>query len=222
MVADGIMALGCSQEITRNKLSALVNKLIERMLPVGSWLPPKYWPGLIAYRLPRPSDALAVALHIRLLQVIREIGQILIVWEDSAAFRTPEVVVPDAEQPHDHGDIPIQGRSAEVFVHFVCARQHRLETIHSYIERYRESNRRPERIPTPNPIPEDKHVLMVDPKSLNRISVGGDRREVLGHSCIVAGMVQEPAPSCMGIHHSLLGGECLRSDKEDGRLWIKA
>ena len=72
---------------------------------------------------------LAVALHRQLLQVGREALQVLLVGQHRDRLRAEEVVVPDAEQPHQHRQVALERRGAEVLVHLVEAGEHRAEVL---------------------------------------------------------------------------------------------
>ena len=65
---------------------------------------------------PFEIDRLAVALHVELLQVRGETGQVLAVGQDRLGLRAEEVVVPDADEAEQHGQVLLQRGGAEVLV----------------------------------------------------------------------------------------------------------
>ena len=103
VIADRIQAACEADEIAWNELRTLVEQLIEGMLAVGARLPPNDRPRLAHHRPALAIDALAVALHVELLQVGAEAPQILVVGEDRAALRAHEIVVPQADHGQQHG-----------------------------------------------------------------------------------------------------------------------
>lgn len=44
----------------------LMDELVEGMLPIGSWLSPHYWPGVVVYTRSMISDVLSIWLHVTL------------------------------------------------------------------------------------------------------------------------------------------------------------
>ncbi len=105
------------------------------MLASGTRLSPYYCTCLVVYRIAFSRDLLAAAFHISLLQVSREISQILVIRQDRMAFRSQEIVVPDPQEPHDYRDVSVEGFGSEMFIYLVCACQKGFEVVHSYVER---------------------------------------------------------------------------------------
>ena len=58
---------------------ALVNQLIERVLPIGARFAPVDRAGLVIHVLRRERDVLAVALHRELLEIGGEAFQVLLI-----------------------------------------------------------------------------------------------------------------------------------------------
>src|SRR5690348_12247264 len=108
-------------EVTGNEPGTLVNELIERVLTVGSRLAPVDGTGRMRDAGSINHDVLPVALHGQLLQVRREPLQILFVWQHRNRFCPEKVGVPDAQQRHQHREIALEWRGAEVLVHLVEA-----------------------------------------------------------------------------------------------------
>src|SRR4029434_4212673 len=84
-------------KITRNKARALVDQLIERMLPVRSRFTPIDRPGIVVDLFAIQSDVLAVTLHRQLLEISRKSFQVLLVGKDSDCLRIEEIRVPECE-----------------------------------------------------------------------------------------------------------------------------
>ena len=81
MIANRVMALGRGDKIAGDKRSTLVNKLVKGMLTVVAGLAPYHRTGSIVQGLAIAVSALAVALHIALLQVGCKTVQVLVVWK---------------------------------------------------------------------------------------------------------------------------------------------
>ena len=52
MLAQRVVAVGRGQEVARDQLGALVDKLVKGMLAVGAGLPPDHRPGGVIHPLP--------------------------------------------------------------------------------------------------------------------------------------------------------------------------
>src|SRR5580704_17690868 len=107
---------GERNEIARNKPRTLMYELIERMLSVGAGLAPIDWPGVIVDARAIERDVLAVALHSELLEICGKSFQILLVGEYGDSLGAKEIVVPDANQAHQHRQIALERCSAEMLV----------------------------------------------------------------------------------------------------------
>lgn len=95
--------LGC-RDIPRDKLSTLVNELVESVLTVGSALSPDDWleivstilhltcvcthAGLVVDPGSVLGDALSVRLHVSLLEVVGKLLHVLIVWQERLGLGT--------------------------------------------------------------------------------------------------------------------------------------
>src|SRR4029450_3152252 len=111
-------------EVTGNKPGALMDQLIERVLTVGSWLAPKDRTRLIVHRRPAECHVLAVALHRQLLEIGRKALEILVVGQDRDRLRAEEIVVPDAEETHEHRQVAVEWRGTEMLIDRVEPFQH--------------------------------------------------------------------------------------------------
>ena len=106
-----------------DNLGALMQKLIKRVLAVGAGLAPEDGAGSIIHMMAVARDALTVALHVALLEIGREVTQILVIRENGVRLRVKEIVVPDTEQRQNHRHIIFKRRSSEVLIHAVRADQ---------------------------------------------------------------------------------------------------
>jgi len=68
------------------------------MLAIGAGLPPNNLTGAVIYFFTIKVYALAVAFHVALLEIIREIQHGLVVRKQGVRFGIVEIVIPDAKQ----------------------------------------------------------------------------------------------------------------------------
>ena len=124
---------------------------------------------------------LAVALHRQLLQIGRESLQVLLVRQHGDGLGAEEVRVPDAEQAHQHRQVLLERRGAEVLVHLVKAVEHGAEVLRADGEHRREADGRVHRIAPADPVPEAEHVRRVDAELGHLAGIGRDGDEVPRH-----------------------------------------
>src|SRR5215467_12175738 len=127
--AERIEGLTEADEITGDELGPLVYQLVEGVLAVRPRLAPDDRPCLIVDGRAIQRHVLAVALHGQLLQIGRKALEILLVGEDADRLRPEEVVVPDAEEPHENGQIARKWGGAKVLVHSVEATEHGAKVV---------------------------------------------------------------------------------------------
>src|SRR4051795_12592747 len=96
VVADWVVALRRGQKVARNKLGALMNQLIEGMLAIGAGLSPNHGAGLIIHPQPIFGNALAVAFHIALLEIVGETLHGLVIGQNGVRLGVKKIVVPNA------------------------------------------------------------------------------------------------------------------------------
>ena len=96
-------ALAQRDELHGHDVAPLVDHLEERMLAVGAGLAPDHGRGGKRQRLAMRVHALAVALHLQLLQVGRQAAQAMAVGRHAAAGEAVEVAVPQVQQRQAHG-----------------------------------------------------------------------------------------------------------------------
>ena len=109
-----------------------------------------------------------------------------------------------------------------MLVYDVGAVQQLLETVEADGKGDGQADSRPQREPSPHPIPELEHVGGVDAEGRHLLSVRGEGDEMLSDGGLVFGPGQEPGPGRVGVGHRLLGGEGLGGDEEQGGLRAQA
>ena len=135
---------------------------------------------------PLERDVLAVALHRQLLEIGRESLQVLLVRQHGDRLGAEEIVVPDAQKAHEHRQVALERRGAEVLVHLVEAVEHGAEIVRADGQHGRKADRRVHRVAPANPIPEAEHVGGIDAELRHFRRVRRHRHKVLGHRLFVA------------------------------------
>src|SRR5262249_37093764 len=102
MPAEFVERLFEGYEVTGNEPSTLMTPLIASVLAIGSRLDPIDRTGTMVQRRPGERPLLGVALHRQLLETGRKALEILVVGQYRDRLCAEEVVVPDAEQTHEH------------------------------------------------------------------------------------------------------------------------
>ena len=97
MLVHRVVAANGGDEVAGDQPRSLVDQLIERVLAVGSRLAPDDGAGAVVDALAGAVHALAVRLHVALLEVRREAVEVLVVGQDGVRLRAEEVAVPDAQ-----------------------------------------------------------------------------------------------------------------------------
>src|SRR3569623_1594603 len=131
VIADGVVRLDGREEVAGNEPRALMDELIERVLAVSAGLAPDHGTGVVIDYFDVTIDALAVALHVALLEIGGKAMEILIVGQDGVSLGAEEIVVPDTEQRAHHRQILLERRRAEMFIHLVRAGEQFLEPTHA-------------------------------------------------------------------------------------------
>src|SRR5262249_14540302 len=127
--AEPIQRLAKPDEITWDEPGSLVDQLVKRMLTVGSRLPPIDGTGIVIDPLTIESHMFTIAFHGQLLQISRKALEVLLIGQHGHGLRTEEVVVPNGQEAHEHWQIALEGRGAEMFVHLMETIQHGAEVI---------------------------------------------------------------------------------------------
>jgi 4-hydroxythreonine-4-phosphate dehydrogenase len=104
-----VRGLAHGDEFHRHHVGALVQHLEVGVLAVGARLAPDHRRGGEGQHAALPVDALAVALHLELLQVGRQPAQRAVVRRHAAAGEAVEVAVPDVQQRQPHRQVASSG-----------------------------------------------------------------------------------------------------------------
>ena len=121
------------------------------------------------------------------------------------------------QQAHEHRQVALEWRGAEVLVHLVEAVEHGAEVVRADGEHRREADRRVHRVAPADPVPEPEHVGRVDAELRDLCRVGRDGDEMLGHGLFVAAEpCERPVARRVGVGHRLQRGEGLGGDDEQG------
>mmetsp|Transcript_3253 Transcript_3253/g.8600 ORF Transcript_3253/g.8600 Transcript_3253/m.8600 type:complete len:231 (-) Transcript_3253:7-699(-) len=181
MLADWILRDDGCDEVGGDQLGALVHQLVEGVLTVGARLAPNDRAGRCGHGRAVALYALAVRLHVALLEVGGEAVHVLVVRQDSVRLGAVKVPVPNAEHRQHHGQVGRERRGGEVLVHGVRSAHEGGEVVPPDGESNRRADRRPRRVAATHPVPEAEHVLGVDAKLGHGLAVGRERRKVAPH-----------------------------------------
>ena len=96
-----------------------------------------------------------------------------------------EVVVPNAQESHEHRQVPLKGGGAEVFVHLVETVQHGAKVIRADGHHRRKSDRRIHGVASADPIPEPEHVGGINAELGHFRRIGRYRNKMLGDRLFV-------------------------------------
>ena len=136
-------------------------------------------------------------------------------------LRAEEVVVPDAEQRHEHGKVALEGRGAEVLVDRAEAGQEFVEVLRADGRHQREPDGGVDAVTTADPIPESEHVGGVDAEGLDLVGVGRHRDEVVAHGIGRTDPAHQPLARGLGVGHRLDRRERLGRDDEQRLLGVE-
>ena len=212
---SGLSDLPKPMQVDRDQLGALVDQLVEAVLPVGAGLAPVHRAGVVVDRLPVERDVLAVGLHGQLLQVGGEPLQVLLVGHHAVRSAAPKKSrVPDGEQAHQHRQVLRQRRGAEVLVHLVEAGQHLVETVRADRHHRRQADRRVHRVPAADPVPEAEHVRGVDAELATRSALVETATKCLATAASSPSCADHPVPRGVRVGQRLQRAERLGGDDE--------
>ena len=160
---------------------------------------------------------LAVALHGQLLQIGRKALQVLLVGQDRDGLGAEEIVVPDGQQAHEHRQIALERRGAEMLVHLMEAVEHGAEVVRADGKHRRQADRRVHGIAPADPVPELEHVRGIDAELRHLRGVRRDGDEMPGdRPRIAAEALEQPVARGSRVGHRLQRRESLRRDDEQG------
>ncbi len=121
VIANLVVAVCRGDEVARNHLGALMDELVEGMLAVRARFAPEDRTRLVVHALRVAIDGLAVGFHVGLLEVGGEAVEVLVVREHGVAGCAEEVVVPNADEGEDDGQVLVSRSGLEMLIHFVGA-----------------------------------------------------------------------------------------------------
>ena len=143
------------------------------------------------------------------------------VGQNGERLRVEEVVVPNRDEPEEHGHVLLDRRRAEVVVHEVKSAQHVVELVRADRDHQRQADRGVVRIASADPIPELEHVGRIDSELPDAVLVRRHGDEVFGDRRVVAERIQDPLPRRVRVRHRLEGGERLRAHHEERLVGIQ-
>src|SRR5215510_14889172 len=97
MISNRIVSFDGGNEVARNELGTLVDQLVEGVLAVRARLAPEDGAGRHIDGLTVAVDALAIALHVALLEVGSKAVHVLVIGKNRVRLGPEEIVVPDTQ-----------------------------------------------------------------------------------------------------------------------------
>eukprot|EP00756_Hemistasia_phaeocysticola_P006610 Hpha_TRINITY_DN13917_c0_g2::TRINITY_DN13917_c0_g2_i1::g.35451::m.35451 len=225
VVRDRVVRAEGADEVARDDLGALVDELVERVLPVSARLAPDDGPGGPAGGGSVAGHKLPVGLHVTLLEVGRKAVQVLVVREDCLSLHTVAIVVPDTKHGKDDGNVLLKGGFLEVSVHLITTVQQLLEVLEPNSQHDREPDRAPQGVPSAHPVPPAEEVLSRHSELAGSPDVGAGGTEVAADDVGLLGgvtlvMIEEGALGGGSISHRLLRREGLARHNEKSALQV--
>ena len=164
---------------------------------------------------------LAVALHLQLLEIGGKAPEPLVVGDHAVRGVAEDVAVPDAEQPHQDRNVPLDRRLAEMLVDLVAAAQKFVEAVRPDRDRQRQADARPDRIAAADPIPEAEHARRLDAELRHLVELRRDGGEMVADGRFADALARSRRGRSRRWSSSP-GGEGLRGDDEQGARRIES
>ena len=133
-----------------------------------------------------------------------------------------KVDVPDVGQRCQQGRVGFGWRLTEVAVHGMGAVEKRLEVGFADADGDRSADGRPQREPSPHPVPHREDVLRPQAPGRGGLRPGGDGDELGGHRLAAVGALQQPVAGRGRVGQGLQGGEGLGDDDEQRGFRVRA
>mmetsp|Transcript_93745 Transcript_93745/g.242687 ORF Transcript_93745/g.242687 Transcript_93745/m.242687 type:complete len:340 (-) Transcript_93745:557-1576(-) len=231
VVGDRLAAIALVDRILRSRKpdelrrdgAALVHQLVERVLSVRAGLSKVDGTGANGDLFTAHRDALAIALHVQLLDVRHEAGEGLAIGQHRATLVVQDACVPHRQQAHDQRHVLLRRRVEEVLVHITAS----LVELHDEVEavlqgQWQHPNSAPAREAATHPIPEAEDVVGVDAEGCSLVEGGGARSDVLCDTVRTAQALDQPILHGPRVEHRLRGGEGFRHDQHQSRLRVQS
>ena len=213
----GPFAVEGDDEIDGNHLRALVDELEEGVLAVDAGFAPNGGAGGEIHGLAVAVAAFAVAFHIELLEVGRQAAQAVAVGDDDVAGAAAEVLLPDADEGEQGGDVAPPRGVQEVLVHIVPAAQEFAEMFAADGAHHGQADGRPHGIAPAHPVEHAEHLLRGDAEFGSGFHIGRYGGEVLLDIGFAAAGLQKPAARGLGVEQGFGGAEGFAGhDKQRG------
>ena len=156
MARVGVGRPGGDEEIDRHDVGSLMQHLEKGVLAIGAGLAPDHRRGRHRDRRAVVAHRLAVRFHFELLQIGGKAAEPLVVGDDRMGGVTPDVAIPDADEPHQHRNIVGERRLFEMLVDIEAAAQKIREMFGADGDGERQPDRRPDRSSARRPNPRSR------------------------------------------------------------------
>jgi hypothetical protein len=211
-----LVGAGDGDELQGHDVGPLVHGLEIGVLDVGALVAEHRRGRGAGDRLAVLADALAVRLHLQLLQEGCEAAQAVGVGHHRAGRATQAVAVVDLGQGQQHRRVALKRRGREVPVHGRAAGQEALEHLPAAGDgQARQADRRPQGVAAADPVPEAEHPVVGDAERGGLVERGRDGGQV-GADMGLAHPAGQPVAGGLGVGHGLKRGEGLGDDDDQG------
>src|ERR1700712_3212385 len=92
---------------------------------------------------------------------------------------TVKVVIPDADNSHEYGQVALKGSLLEMLVHTMSTLEELLEIVIANVNGDGKADGAPQTVASTNPVPECEHVCLVNAKCSDSLCVRAEGDEVL-------------------------------------------
>ncbi len=209
MIGHPVVGAGKRDEIAGDPARSLMEQLKKSVLAWRPRLSPDNRRRVMIERGAHDPNALAVALHLKLLEIGGEFAESLAVGRDAMGLGIEKAAVPNPQQAQQHGHVRLQGRATKMRVHRVHTPEHFAKGFGAHGQHQRETRRRGQGKTTAHPIPELKAINRVDAESPGGSRIRRCRDEMSSHRSLVAERPNQPVPRRAGVGQGFFGSEGL-------------
>ena len=205
-------------EVAGDEPCALVEELEIGVLAVDAFFTENDTAGGMGDGASVGGAVFAEALHVELVEPRGEVAQVVAVWDGGLPVGVLEVVVPDADERHEDGDVAAVGGLEEVGVHGVCAGEEFAEAVCADGDHDGQADGRPDGIASADPVEHGEDVVGCDAEVPGGGNVGGDGAEVAVDAGFGQPCVPIPCAGGVGVEQGFGRAEGFAGDAEYGGL----
>ena len=199
-----------------------MQELEEGVLAIDAFAAPEDAAGVAGNGFAGLGYAFAVAFHVELLQVRGQVAQQVGVGDDGMGLRAVEVVVPDADEAEDGGEVAAQRGGEEVFVHRVPAGEEGAEVFGADGGHQGQADGRPDGVTPAHAFGHGEAVFGGDAEGGGGFGVGGHGGEVARQLVFAHAALAQPVAGGVGVEQGFGGGETFAGEGKQGAAEVEA